>query len=508
MTGGGIIALVAYGAQNVILSGNPQMTYFYKAFKRYSHFATENISIPLDGQNELSYDQPVQLRAKVPRFGDLLSDMYFVFRIPDIYSKLVEMPGRSQFEFQWSKYLGAAIIQTAAFFVGGQKIHEVDGAYLLSRALLDMDQDTFLKWSNLVGNVPSVTDPASSSYAGPGAGYPTVYPAPGVTNQVNHPSIFGRDIYVPLGFWFTEDACNALPLIGLQYHDCEVQLTLAPISSLYTLMDASGYRVNPNYMVTSSPTEMQENVPSYVISDDTTTQIHNFFTDIGYTIPPLNSWFVNPRLEATFVYLPQEEQKVFAQQPLSYAITQVTKYPFPTITSRQVLDLYTHNPITRLILLQRRSDAAQRNDFANFTNWVSWPVAPYSPTPGLDPAISSSGLLLPNAQIDMLRAVRILCDGNEIQEQKPIDFFSKVSPYRYSKGIGQEGLPIYSFQLHSPSSQPSGSINSSRIRNFQIEVDVFPLPANAPYTYDLNIYVENINWFAVSSGMGGLKYAL
>ena len=108
----------------------------------------------------------------------------------------------------------------------------------------------------------------------------------------------------------------------------------------------------------------------------------------------------------------------------------------------------------------------------------------------------------------MIRAVRILCDGNEIQEQKHIDYFTKVSTYRYAKGIGQDGLPIYAFQLHSPSAQPTGSINSSRIKNFQIEVDVFPLPANTTYSYDLNIYVENINWFEVASGMGGLKYAL
>jgi hypothetical protein len=506
MTGGGIVALVSYGAQNVILSGNPQMTYFYKAFKRYSHFATENISIPLDGPNELHFDQPVQLRAKIPRFGDLVSDMYFVFRIPDIYSKLVEQ--RPQYEFQWSKYLGAAIVQTAAFFVGGQKIHEVDGTYLLSRALIDYDQDTFHGWANIVGNVPELTTPASGSYAGMGAGYPTVYPAPGVATQVNRPSIFGRDLYVPLSFWFTEDTCQALPLIGLQYHDCEVQLTLAPISSLYTVLDVSGYRVNPTYTMNADPVAVQQNLPNYASSSDPAVQIRNFFTDIGYTVPPMNSWFINPRLETTFVYLPQEEQRIFAQQPLSYVMTQVTKYPFPGLTNRQILDLYTHNPVTRLILLQRRSDALQRNDFANFTNWAAWPVAPFAATPGLDPMTPSSGLLLPNAQIDMIRAVRVLCDGNEIQEQKPIDYFTKVATYKYATGTGQEGLPIYSFQLHSPSAQPTGSINSSRIKNFQIEIDVFPLPPNTTYAYDLNIYVENINWFEVASGMGGLKYAL
>ena len=96
--------LVAYGAQNVILSGNPQMTYFYKAFKRYTHFAMENIAIPLEGPNELAYDTPIRLRAKIPRYGDLMSELYLVFRLPDIFSKYIQpTPGGriSQWEFQW-----------------------------------------------------------------------------------------------------------------------------------------------------------------------------------------------------------------------------------------------------------------------------------------------------------------------------------------------------------------------------------------------------------------------
>jgi hypothetical protein len=175
------------------------------------------------------------------------------------------------------------------------------------------------------------------------------------------------------------------------------------------------------------------------------------------------------------------------------------------------LDLQTHNPLTRLIFIQRRSDAANRNDFANFTNWANYPYAPFAPTPGVlsvNQQANTSGLFLSAAQQDMIRGIRVLCDGNEIQEMKNTDFFSRYSSYKYTIGIGQDGLPIYSFQLGQSSTQPSGSVNASRIRNFQVEVDVYPLPLNTTYTYDLNIYVENINFFEVVSGMGGLKYSL
>ena len=516
MTGGGILALIAYGSQNVLLSGNPQMTYFYKAFKRYSHFAMESISIPLEGPDELSYDQPVQLRAKIPRYGDLLSDMIFTFTIPDIYSKYIvpDPNGRiSQWEFQWVRYLGAAIIQNAAIFVGGQKIQEFDGAYLLSRALLDVDQDAFLKWKYLVGDTPELTDPAFSAYAGGTShiGYPTVIPDASRGVQTNRPSIIGRNIHVPLSFWFTESPSLALPLIGLQYHECEIQLTLNPISQLYTVLDASGYRVSPNFIMNATDAQIQNNIANYSAATTTAAQIRNFFTDIGFTPPALNSWFINPILQGTFIYLPKEEQQIFASRPLSYMIPQVVTYPFPGQYTRQVLDLQTHNPIMRLIFITRRSDAVARNDFANFTNWYTYPLSPFSPTPNVPAFLvqsSSSGILIPNAQLDIIRGLRVLCDGNEIQEQKPIDYFSRISTYRYARGIGQDCLPLYSFQLGQSPTQASGSINASRIRNFQVDLDVFPLPANTSYTYDVTVYVENINWFEVVSGMGGLKYAL
>lgn len=593
MAGGSLVALVAYGSQNVILSGNPQMTYFYKSFKRYSHFAMENITIPLNGPNELDFDAPTQLRAKIPRYSDLMSELIFSFTIPDIYSKYLtpNATRTGQWEFQWVRYLGAAIIQNAAFFVGGQKIQEFDGSYLLSRALLDKDQDEFEKWKNLVGDNPELTNPSIGAYAGGSAhsGYPTVRvnpvsnptaaftgtiagttltvsaissglitvgayiygsgvaantrvatiisgsggigvyslnntqqlaqsqlwaiatPTSGAGLQLNRPSIFGRDIHVPLSFWFTESPSQSVPLVGLQYHECEVQLTLAPINQLYTILDPSGNRVNPEYRVVSPQANINQNTPNYVSYTDLSGHIRWFFTDFGATIEK-DSWpSLNPRLQATFVSLPKEEQQIFATRPLSYLVNQVTQYPNPGLYIRSVLDLQTHNPLTRLIFVQRRSDAGQRNDFANFTNWSTYPYAPFSPTPGVVSFLqqtNTSGLLILNSQVEMIRGLRVLCDGTEIQEFKNIDYFTKYSPYKYTKGIGQEGLPIYSFQLGQNTMQPSGSLNASRIRNFQVEVDVYPLPLNTTYTYDVDIYVENINFFEVVAGMGGLKFAL
>jgi hypothetical protein len=107
--------------------------------------------------------------------------------------------------------------------------------------------------------------------------------------------------------------------------------------------------------------------------------------------------------------------------------------------------------------------------------------------------------------------LRVILDTNEAQQEMPISFYTNVVPFRYVNGSStNEGiiLPVIPFSLKSPGDQPSGSVNASRIRLFQVEVNPYPLPPNSSYKYDLTIYAETINFFTVENGNGGLKYAL
>jgi len=517
MTGGGLLVIIAYGSQNVILSGNPQMTYYYKLFKRYSHFSMENVTVALDGPNQLKYDQTIQLRTKIQRIGDLVSDMYFSFQIPDIYSKYI-VPGdgirtrTSQLEFNWSRFLGAAIIQSVGFYIGGQKIQEFDGTYLLSKAQLEYDTDAYTKWSTLVGDTNELNNPANGAYTSASrTGYPTVIRDTNSGQQLNRPSILGQDIHVPLNFWFTDSTSQALPLVALQYQDCEVQITLNPANSLYSILDASGYRVGPDFRVKSSQANIDANNPAYGAVQDVSGQLGNFLVDIGYTVPG-NTWFLNPRLQCTYVYLSDDERQTFATQPLTYVFPQVNMILYDGIyQARRTFDLDIHNPITRFIFSTRRSDSIYRNDFSNFTNWYTYPYAPLKQTAGAIDYLrtgATSGLLIPNSQKDIIKFVRILCDGNEIQEQKATDFFTKITPFRYTSGITNAEIPIYTWAITSSKTQPSGSLNASRIKNLQAEIEFFALPLGTNYTYNLTIYVESINFLVIASGSGAPKYAV
>jgi hypothetical protein len=537
MPGGGLFSLVAYGAQNVLLSGNPDFTYFYKTYKKYSHFAEESVTNAMDGPQELSYNQPIQVRLKIQRVADLVRDMYLLIDLPDIYCKYIEnlpLPnGRiSQYNFAWAQYIGCHIIQEIGFYIGGQKIQVFDGTYMITKAQCDLDSRSFQKWSRLVGNLPDLYDPANGLYAGgsTGTGYPLVYNNNGqaasttVPPNINRPSIFGRTLQIPLPFWFTESTFESLPLVSLQYQECEIQVTFRPINQLYSVLDINGNKVAPGFQLNASPiTYLPENVYYTSVSDASDVLINNFLTDIGTPNPLLNTWPLNPRVQMTYVYLTDEERAQFSNQPLQYLVRQITTYQFPGLTSRQFVELQTHNPIERLLIVPRRSDSLQyRNQTANFSNWLNPLKPPFiaagTPPPGAPPPavpwppnvnlFSATGNLVLYGQRSIMQALTVLGDGNQLQEEKPLTYFTQVVPWKYLTGIPDPELLVYPFALSSPGTQPDGSINSSRIKLFQVDLNVYPLPPNSFYTYDITIYVESLNWVSISGGTGGLKYAL
>jgi hypothetical protein len=512
MPGGNLIQLTSYGTQNVLLNGNPEFTYFYKIYKKYSHFATENVTIPLDGPNELFYDQEITVNAKIPRVTDLVKDMCLRITLPDIYSKYDPLRPY-QYEFQWNRAVAAHLIKKISFTIGGSKIQEFDSEYIIARAHLDQDYDSLQKWRTLVGDVPELTDPARGVYAGGSQriGYPSVVADTVSAQQLNRPSIFGTTLRVPLPFWFNNTSYNALPLIALQYHDCNVQITFRRMQELYTVLDPSGVRVRPGKR---SNAFYGINEPEFVSENDSTVEIRHFLVDHGVTAPAINNLNIAAALEATYVSLTDEERKIFATVPMNYLITQVRRYTIDNLITRSLYNLELSNPVTRLIILARRSDAYEdRNQVLNYTNWWNYPQSPWSPTPGASPAINlgfSSGQLVTNAQEPIIREMRILLNGTEYQETKGPQYYTAYTQYTTCKGGSvseSRHMHVFPFSIMPPSTQPSGSVNASSIRLFEIDIDPYPLPINPTYVYNVVVYAESYNFLTMSMGMGGLKFA-
>jgi hypothetical protein len=262
-------------------------------------------------------------------------------------------------------------------------------------------------------------------------------------------------------------------------------------------------------MVRANQAQLQSGNVSYLPSVDVGQFINQFLTDIDYAVPSLNTWPLNPRLQATYIYLTDDERRTFATKPLNYIVRQVTNYPFQNITSRQLFDLYTHNPVPRIIIIPRRTDCIQNlNAWTNYTNWWRIGRAPFIPAISSIPVGGYSGTNIVSMQQDIIRNIRIVCDGNEVQEIKPLQYFKELSSWKYSTGVFPPGLAIYSFALDTSRwMKPSGSLNTSRVKNFQIDIDMWPLSVDTLYAINYSIYVESMNFLVIEGGMGGMKYA-
>ena len=557
---GGLLSLVCYGNENVIINGNPQITWFYKSFMRHTHFSQEPIQIPLEGPGLLQMDAPVLLKAKIPRQGDLLSDLVLRMQLPPIFSKAFiykddagdDIVERS-FEFQWVRMIGARMIDNVTFTIGGQKIQEFNSDWIISRALMDMPNTQYAKWRYMVGDIPECFDPASGIYAdisGGVASYPNAIAWEDADVQNNAPSIPGRILRVPLGLWFSDYIANSLPLVGLQYVDAEIQILFRPIRDLYTILDPSGVRVRPGqrrlpyipsdqYTQIWNPTlygPLPDSLNNLYASDtDPLESMKNFLTDISAAIPLNDGWPLNATLEATYTFLREQEQLVFSQKTLRYNIRQMQNFQFYGVNTRSTYRLDVHNIASRIVFFARRSDAIpNRNQHTNLTNWmypkagqrpVVYPLSGY-PSAGYDlngnsVIIGRSGINLPGLQRRIIRDVFITGNGQALFDAQDSAYFTEYVPFRYHKGDGMpyndyglatqsEMWPLhaYSFALDGSSiEQPTGTLNTSRIDRLEMDIDVEPIPVMANYKYEIQVFVETINFLEITSGMGGLKFA-
>lgn len=195
--GGGLLQLVAYGAQDAYLSGNPQITFWKGLFKRHTNFAMEPFRVNFNGQAAWG----TKHSAVLGRHADLLYSTYLEVVLP---------PGEV---FNCDKgRLGYNLIRYVELDIGGQLIDRLYGEWLFLWDILTNDYAKSLSTWDMVN-------------AGINSGTTATIPASnGCTGARGSSDVLPTVAYVPLTFFYTRNPGAALPLIALQYH--EVKITL------------------------------------------------------------------------------------------------------------------------------------------------------------------------------------------------------------------------------------------------------------------------------------------
>lgn len=196
---GGLMQLVAYGAQDVYLTGNPKVTFFQAVYKRHTNFAMENIEQTVNGTAANSG----RVSVTVARNGDLVGDMY-------IELKSLTSNTTTENAYDDCNYVAERAINNVELSIGGQRIDK-----------------HYQKWWRLYDNLYH-DEAKKASYAK-------------MTTAVA-----GSKVFLPLIFFFNRNPGLYLPLIALQYHEVRIDVDLASNFASYCNTDT--FKVWANYV--------------------------------------------------------------------------------------------------------------------------------------------------------------------------------------------------------------------------------------------------------------------
>jgi hypothetical protein len=197
MCGGGLMQLVAYGAQDVYLTGNPQITFFKVVYRRHTNFAMETIEQTLTGTPDFGRKASVT----IIRNGDLAHQLYLKISLNQVTTANL---GNSGGKFAWCRRLGHAIIDYTEVEIGGSRIDRQYGTWMDVWYELSHSVSQTRGYAKMIGDVPELTE-----LTGP---------------RVDGVYTDGYTMQIPLQYWFCRNTGLALPLIALQYHEVRVNI--------------------------------------------------------------------------------------------------------------------------------------------------------------------------------------------------------------------------------------------------------------------------------------------
>lgn len=248
--------LVAYGAQDIYLTGQPQITFFKSVYRRHTNFAIESIQQTING----SVSPGARVSVTISRNGDLLKNLWVQYNP----SALVPSGGAGVI----ASDLSHALLQIVEIEIGGQLIDRQYGLWLtIWRDLTEQNPTGQQGDMGASGAEPDINTSAVPS---------TRYQRMSYThNGTNTTTTTGAptEAYIPMRFWFCRNPGLAVPLIALQYHEVKfnIQFSLASTyligGSVTSNLASANFAVYADYVYldTTERRQFAQNAHEYLI---------------------------------------------------------------------------------------------------------------------------------------------------------------------------------------------------------------------------------------------------
>ena len=543
--GGALMQLVAYGAQDVFLTGTPEITYWKVSYRRYTNFAIESIEQTFNGQADFGR----RVTCTISRNGDLVYKTYLQLTLPEINQSMKNSSGATDGVYaRWLDFVGEQILAQVEIEIGGQRIDRQYGDWLHIWNQLTQTSEQLKGYWKLIGNTTAltyITDPTFANITGPCA-------STGGPQQVCAPrnALPETTLYIPLLFWFSRNPGLALPLIALQYHEVKINIDFRPIgevlwavgtlsptatgsvtvSAAYqqSLVAASLY-IDYIFLDTDERRKMAQNPHEYLIEQLQFTGDES----VGSSSNKIKLNFNHPVKELIWVVQPDANVdycsslnantvlfKTLGAQPFNYTDAidalpnAIHAFSGPTEASGSAAFI---NP-SGLFDLPGGADGII-DDTLNGTglwNGNDYPLSPFNGNgPLVGSLLSDAGtFVLSETALDMhcwgenpVVTAKLQLNGQDRFTEREGSYFDVVQPYQHHTRAPDTGINVYSFALKPEEWQPSGTCNFSRIDNATLQLVLSAATVQGVATAKVRVYAVNYNVLRVMSGMAGVAYS-
>ena len=550
--------LVAYGAQDVYLTGNPQITFWKVSYKRHTNFAMESIEQTFNGQADFGR----RVTCTISRNGDLAYRTYLQVTLPEINQSMRNnnTDGAGVYA-RWLDFPGEQLISQVEVEIGGQRIDRQYGDWMHIWNNLTLPVDQTPGYFGMVGNTTEltfITDPSFNDVDGP-----CQSTAP---RQVCAPrnALPETTLYVPFQFWYCRNPGLALPLIALQYHEVKINLDIRPIDeclwavgSLNThLCTTNGGRVTAAYnqslvaaslyvdyvfLDTDERRRMAQNPHEYLIEQLQFTGDES----VGSSSNKIKLNFNHPVKELIWVVQPDQNvdycssldcnqllYRLLGAQPFNYTdAVDALPNAVHAFGGPQAIDNYIDASGLFYDAGAISGDAAEFGaGLASFITsdypGVWWNASSGYPSHGgsynqpnfasdITSSVSDAGtFVLSETSLPLhcwgqnpVVTAKLQLNGQDRFSEREGTYFDLVQPFQHHTRTPDTGINVYSFALRPEEHQPSGSCNFSRIDNATLQLVLSNATVEGTKTAKVRVYATNYNVLRVMSGMGGLAYS-
>ena len=542
--GGALMQLVAYGAQDVFLTGTPEITFWKVSYRRHTNFAMESIEQTFSGQADFGR----RVTCTISRNGDLAYKTYLQVTLPEINQTMLQS-GTDGVYARWMDYVGEQLIAQVEVEIGGQRIDRQYGDWMHIWNQVTLTESQKRGYFKLIGNTTQltyITDPNFAAINGPCA-------AAGGPSQVCAPrnALPETTLYIPLLFWYCRNPGLALPLIALQYHEVKINLDLRPIGeclwAVSSLTSTSGLTVSVSqayqqslvaaslyvdyiFLDTDERRKMAQNPHEYLFEQLQFTGDES----VGSSSNKIKLNFNHPCKELIWVVQPDSNvdycssltsntvlYKTLGAQPFNYTDA-IDALPNAIHAFGGPLETNGANGFINASGLFEQagavdSTASGTGTYPNRGQWASGTntYAGFSDPTATGSSVSDAGtFVLAETALDMhcwgenpVVTAKLQLNGQDRFSEREGSYFDVVQPFQHHTRAPDTGINVYSFALRPEEHQPSGSCNFSRIDNAVLQLVLSSNTVGGTATAKVRVYAVNYNVLRVMSGMAGVAYS-